>query len=143
MHQKIAAILTLFTIGFLTTPTAQASSVIGVVQPNQPVKQGLQFNVTRKIDKNPQQYQFTIEIIPQNTQLPEQFSTSLSLHHVTSHGESIAGLRAIPCEQRDRHILCNFTVPIKATQNPELVFLLDVPVVIQRNGRAIAMPSSK
>jgi hypothetical protein len=142
MHPRLVAILTLLTIGILGTPSAQASSVIGTITPNQPVKQGLQVNVSRSIDKNPQQYAFTVEIIAENTKLPDRFSTSLSIHHVTSHGESLQGLRQIPCGKHDRHITCNFTVPIKAIENPELVFLFDVPVVMKANGKSIAMPSS-
>jgi hypothetical protein len=142
MHPKLTAILTLIMIGVLGTPSAQASSVISIVKPNQVVKQGLQVNVSRTIDKNPQQYAFTVEIIAKNTELPDQFSTSLSIHHVTSHWESLQGLRQIPCGKHDRHITCNFTVPIKAIENPELVFLFDVPVVMKANGKSIAMPSS-
>jgi hypothetical protein len=150
MHPKLTAILTLITIGILGTPSAQASSVIGVVKPNQAVKQGLQVNVSRTIDKNLQQYAFTVEIIAKNTELPDQFSTSLSIHHVTSHGESLNPLRKVPCSKRDglrptgghRRITCNFTVPIQAIANPELVFLFDVPVVLKSNGKSIGMPSS-
>jgi hypothetical protein len=142
MKQQFIAILTLITIGILGTPSAQASSVISTITPNQPVKQGLQINVSRTIDKNPQQYAFIVEIIAKNTELPDQFSTSLSIHHVTSYGESLQGLRQIPCGRNNRRITCNFTVPMKATQNPELVFLLDVPVVVKSNGKSIAMPSS-
>jgi hypothetical protein len=150
MKPKITALLTIFTIGILSTPAAQASSVIGVVKPNQAVKQGLQVNVSRTIDKNPQQYAFTVEIIANNTELPDRFSSSLSIHHMTRHGESLQGLRQVLCRKHDglrptgghRRITCNFTVPIKATQNPELVFLFDVPVVLKSNGKSIAMPSS-
>jgi hypothetical protein len=150
MKRQLTAILTLLTIGILGTSAAQASSVIGTITPNQPVKQGLQVNVSRSIDKNPQQYAFTVEIIANNTELPDRFSTSLSIHHVTSHGESLQGLRQIPCGRHDglrptgghRRITCKFTVPMKATQNPELVFLFDVPVVVKSNGKSIAMPSS-
>jgi hypothetical protein len=133
---------TLLALSILGTPSAQASSVIGTITPNQPVKQGLQVNVSRTIDKNPQQYAFIVEITAKNTELPDQFSTSLSIHHVTSHGESLQGLRQIPCGRHDQRITCNFTVPMKATQNPELVFLFDVPVVLKSNGKSIAMPSS-
>ncbi len=142
MNRQITTILTLFTIGILGTPAAQASSVISIVKPNQVVKQGLQVNVSRTIDKNPQQYAFTVEIIANHTELPDQFSTSLSTHHVTSHGESLNPLRKVPCSKRDRRITCNFTVPIQAIANPELVFLFDVPVVLKSNGKSIAMPSS-
>jgi hypothetical protein len=142
MNRQSTAILILIATGILGTPAAQASSVIGTITPNQPVKQGLQVNVSRTIDKNPQQYAFTVEIIAKNTELPDQFSTSLSIHHVTSHGESLQGLRQIPCGRSNRRITCNFTVPMKATQNPELVFLFDVPVVLKSNGKSIAMPSS-
>jgi hypothetical protein len=150
MHPRLTAILILLAIGILGTPSAQASSVIGTITPNQPVKQGLQVNVSRSIDKNPQQYAFTVEIIAKNTELPGQFSTSLSIYHVTSHGESLQGLRQIPCGRHDglrptgghRRSTCNFTVPIKAIANPELVFLFDVPVVVKSNGKSIAMPSS-
>jgi hypothetical protein len=142
MHPRLTAILMLVSIGLLGTPAAHASSVIGVVQPNQSVKQGLQFNVTRTIDKNPQQYAFTVEILAKNTELPDRFSGSLNIHHATSHGESFKGLRAVPCGKHDRQIICNFTVPIKGIENPELVFLFDVPVVMKANGTSIAMPSS-
>jgi hypothetical protein len=142
MKQELTAILTLLTIGILGSLAAQASSVVTPVKPNQAVKQGLHINASRTIDKNPQQYAFTVEIIAKNTELPDQFSTSLSIHHVTSHGESLKGLRAVPCGRHNRHVTCNFTVPMKATQNPELVFLFDVPVVVKSNGKSIGMPSS-
>jgi hypothetical protein len=141
MKRELTAILTLLTIGILSTPSAQASSVIGVVKPNQAVKQGLQVNVSRTIDKNPQQYAFTVEIIAKNAELPDRVSTSLSIHHLTSHGESLQGLRQIPCRTHNRRITCNFTVPVQAIANPELVFLFDVPVVLKSNGKSIAMPS--
>jgi hypothetical protein len=142
MHPHRTALLTLFTTGILGISTAQASSILAPVIPNQPVNQGWQFNVQRQIDKNPQQYQFTVEIIPQNVPLPAPFSAALSLHKVTPHGESIEPLRAVPCEQTPQRIRCHFTAPIKATHTPELVFLLDMPVVIQRNGKSITMPST-
>jgi hypothetical protein len=142
MHPRLTAILILLAIDILGTPSAQASSVIGTITPNQPVKQGLQFDVKREIDKNPQKYAFIVEIIAKNTELPDRFSTSLSIHYVTSHGESLQGLRQIPCGRHDQRITCNFTVPMKATQNPELVFLFNVPVVLKSNGKSIAMPSS-
>ena len=142
MHRHLSALLILLATGITGIPTAQASSILAPVIPNQPAKQGWQFNVKRTIDKNPQQYDFIVEIVSQNTPLPDHFSAALSLHKVTSHGESIEPLRVVPCAPTPHRIRCHFTAPIKATQNPELFFLLDMPVVIQRNGKSIAMPST-
>jgi hypothetical protein len=115
MHQKIAAILTWFTIGLLGTPAAHARSISLLVKPNQPELGGLQFNVKRTIDKNPQQYHFTVDIISKDWKILDGFTASLAWGGPSG--------RSITCKrQDDRHLTCPFTVPIKAVQNPRLVF---------------------
>jgi hypothetical protein len=130
MHQKIAGILTLFTIGLLGTPAAQALGLTYDLQPNQSRQHGYQVNVKHTIDKNPKQYYFTVEITPKKLKLPSRYQAALSLHRIRTQGrsttESIATLREIVCQSSDR-LVCNFTVPIQATQNPDLVFSFDAP----------------
>jgi hypothetical protein len=123
MKQQITAILTLLTIGILGTPSAQALSTFVPVRPNQPVEQGFEFNVKRSIDKNPQQYRFIVEIMAKNAKFWGTPNSSLAIHQ-TRYGESLNSLRATPCHHEKQRITCNFTVPIKDTRNPELVFLL-------------------
>jgi hypothetical protein len=122
VKQQLTAILTLIAIGILGTPAAQAKSIALPVKPNQP-DGGLQFDVKRAIDKNPKQYRFIVDIISTDkTAIPDGFQASLAWGAPSG--------RSIPCtRQDDRHITCPFTVPIKAVQNPRLIFFYSAPVV--------------
>ncbi len=122
MNRQLPAMLTLLTIGLLGTPAAQALATFSEIQPNQSKTAGLQFQVTRTIDKNPKQYRFTVAITQDSGRLEDDFSTSLSIYHTTKQSASLKGIRNIPCRRHDQRITCNFTVPTKAVQNPELVF---------------------
>jgi hypothetical protein len=145
MHQKIVAILPLFTIGFLGTPAAQALGLTYDLQPNQSRQHGYQVNVKHTIDKNPKQYYFTVEITPKKLKLPSRYQAALSLHRIRTQGrsttESIATLREIVCKSSDRRLVCHFTVPIKATQNPELGFSFNAPFT-QLDGTEFRPPSA-
>jgi hypothetical protein len=123
MKRELTTILTLLTIGILGTPAAQALATFNFVKPNQSMKHGvIGFNVTRAIDKNPKQYRFTVEITSNNGKLRDDFSASLSIYHTTKQSVSLNGIRNTPCIGSEQSIICNFTVPIKDAQNPELVF---------------------
>jgi hypothetical protein len=120
MKQQLTAILTLLTIGILGTPAAQAKSIALPVKPNQP-DGGLQFDVKRAIDKNPKQYRFTVDIRATDaTAIPDGYTAALAWGAPSG--------RSIPCtRQNDGHVTCKFTVPIKAIQNPRLVFFYTAP----------------
>jgi hypothetical protein len=122
MKRQLTAILTLLTIGILGTPAAQGRSIAVPVKLNQP-DGGLQFNVKRAIDKNPKQYRFTVDIRSTGkTAIPDGYRASLAWGARSD--------RSVPCtRQDDRHITCPFTVPIKAVQNPRLLFFYSAPVV--------------
>jgi hypothetical protein len=142
MNRTFAISLTLAATGLGGVPAVEARSDIILVQPNQPVKAGLQFNVTRTLDNDPKQFQFTVEIIPQNTELPREFTAALGFRHFEGRSVSVGGLRTIPCETANQRLTCHFTVPITTTQHPELGFLLTVPVVLEVDGKRLYMPAS-
>jgi hypothetical protein len=133
MKQQLTAILTLITIGILGTSAAQARSIALPVKPNQPYG-GLQFNVQRAIDQNPKQYRFTVDIrSTAKTAIPDGYTASLAWGAPSG--------RSIPCtRQDDRHLTCQFTVPIKAVQNPRLIFFYTAPGFSTVDGKQIPAP---
>ncbi len=145
MKQLLPAISTLLTIGILGTPAAQALGLTYDLQPNQPRQNGYQVDVKYTIDRNPQQYAFTVKITPKKLKLPQRYQAALSLHKTTASGtsttESVADLREITCQSNDRQLVCRFTVPIKATQNPDLGFSFCAPFT-QLDGTEFRLPSA-
>jgi predicted RND superfamily exporter protein len=144
MKHQLTAILTLLTIG-IGAPVAQALGLTYDLQPNQPKQNGYQVKVKHTIDKHPKQYHFTVEITPKQLKLPSRYHAALSLHKFTTQGssttESVATLREVVCQSADRRLVCHFTVPIQATQNPDLGFSFSAPFT-QLDGTEFRPPSA-
>lgn len=137
------AAISTFLVATATSSTLNASSLVQVIQPNKQVQQGWLFEVNRTRDRNPLQSKFKIEIIPKNAQLPSRFTVFLSSVQVKYKGTAITikGIRKVDCTAKQT-IVCDFTIPNAALENPDLGFVLEVPVFVNRNGKQIPMPSS-
>lgn len=128
-------------MAIINSSTLNAASVVQFVQPNKRVPQGWQFEVNRTQDRNPVQSKFKVEIIPKNAQIPVSFTVSLSLVQIKREEILIKSIRKLNCSTKQT-IVCNFTVPNEALKNPNLAFVLNVPVMVNRNGKLMPMPSS-
>jgi hypothetical protein len=139
-------LLTLLATSLTGVPSAQALGLTYDLQPNQSKQNGYQVNVKYTIDKNPKQYYFTVEITPKKLKLPSRYQSALSLHRITTRGtgtaESVTALREVVCQSDDRHLVCHFTVPIKATQNPDLGFSFYTSSFTQLDGTEFYPPSA-
>jgi hypothetical protein len=119
---------------------SKAASLVQAVLPNQPVQQGLQFDVSRLADRKLSRSEFKVEITPKDTPLPSKLTAALSSVQIETEGTAITGIRPLDCTT-GQTMMCSFTVSDVMLENPDLGFVLTIPVFITSNGQKIAMPS--
>jgi hypothetical protein len=111
---------------------ASAASLVTHVQPNRLVETGweIQAHQTRQATQS----QFTVEIIPKTTPLPSSFSASVAIIALSPNATSIQGVQTLDCATH-QSIHCDFSIPDSMLPNPQLGFVLEIPVVIQGDGQ--------
>jgi hypothetical protein len=121
---------------------SKARSLVKAVLPNQPVQQGLQVEVSRIANRKLSRSDFTVEVIAKETQLPSEFTATLSSVQIEDAGMTINGIRQLDCTT-DKTVLCRFIVSDEMLlETPDLGFVLTIPVISELNGKRIPMPSA-
>jgi hypothetical protein len=126
--------ISVFTVAFAAP--SKASSLVQAIVPNEPVQQGLQFDVSRvehRQRSRPKTSEFKVEITPKDTQLPEEFTASSSSVRIESDSTDITDVRQLDCTT-EQTVVCSFTVPDIMLETLDLEFVLTIPVFINNNG---------
>ncbi|MBD2091704.1 hypothetical protein H6F67_17815 [Microcoleus sp. FACHB-1515] len=114
-----------------------AASTAMQVVPNQMMENGLEFNVERRIDRNLDQSEFTIDVVTKDSSFPEVGYTFLSTFEVKPNGFSSYGHRDVNCITEAARMHCAFTVSDQELQNQNLSFLLSIPTRLDPNGNVV------
>lgn len=117
--------------------------MINAVQPNEPVEQGLQFDVERRQKRS--RSEFVVEIVPKKSSLPKDFSVSLSSVQIETNEDGgnsieIKGIPNVDCSIAQTAV-CRFAVFASLLESPDLGFLITSPVYANVNGQQVSMPA--
>lgn len=125
-------------VSVLMSAKAIAVSSVQAIQIGEQVQEGWQFEVSRVQRKA--STDFEVEIVAKGVQPPSEFIASLSAIKIDRSSTEIGGGREVKCD-RGQTVVCAFTVPDAALQNPDYGFVMYSPTFTMIDGQKQYMPS--